>query len=186
MKTIDEIENPELRVAFEEAADKVCREHLFGGGYAKANSKDTIADTMEEIQRLRGGAKRELDRSMKKHEKLMEKHQEYMKQAELTKQQARGMTNPVMREITVNLKRKQGSDGLICPVCGEGDHRNKINGKPYCFMNAKHKGLGPIPLMTPEKAKDWEPPKKKSKFKELWELDDDDIVKARGNKKRHK
>ncbi|GAH53931.1 unnamed protein product, partial [marine sediment metagenome] len=23
---------------------------------------------------------------------------------------------------------------------------------------AKHKGLGPIPLMSPEKAKDWTPP----------------------------
>ncbi|GAH68856.1 unnamed protein product, partial [marine sediment metagenome] len=48
--------------------------------------------------------------------------------------------------------------GLVCPVCGEGDEGNRMNGKPWCMKcNA--------PLMTVEKAADWvkpEKPKRKS------------------------
>lgn len=167
-------ESPEFQKALNEACEKQYREWTYGGGI-KSSSKNTIADTMAEIQRLQGGDQK----AMKKHEKLMGEHEEYMKQAELAKQQAKILRNTHMREITGNLKRKHGSDGLICPICGEGDHGNKLNGKPYCFMNAKHKGLGPIPLMTLEKAKDWKPPKEKFNFKEPWELDDDEIVKVR-------
>ncbi|GAI93495.1 unnamed protein product [marine sediment metagenome] len=168
-------ESLEFQKALTEACEKQYRGYLFGGAYKKAASKDKIGETLEKIEAER--------------KRLMEKHEGYMKQAELAKQQARFMTDPAMREIMENLRKKHDSGGLVCPVCGEGDHGNKMNGKPICYMNSKHKAKGvngPVPLMTPEKAKDWKPPAKKPKFKEQWELDEDEIVKVRGSKKRHK
>ena len=161
-------ESPEFQKALQEACEKQYRGYLFGGGYRKAESKDKVGETLEKIESER--------------KRLMETHEGYMRQAELARQQTSFMTNPVMREITENIRRKHGSSGLVCPVCGEGNHGNKINGKPYCFMNSKHKAKGvdgPVPLMTPEKANDWKPPQKKFKFRMPWELDNGDIVKVR-------
>ncbi|GAG44180.1 unnamed protein product, partial [marine sediment metagenome] len=87
--------------------------------------------------------------------------------------------NKHFQEITRNLRKRDGYISLVCPKCGEDDHGNRMNGKPYCFMNTKHGGLGPVPLMTPEKAKDWKPPTKKFKKKDSWELDTSDIVRER-------
>lgn len=139
----EEVPNPELRAALTEACEKQYRGWLYGGGYTKANSRDEIADTLEEIEAER--------------KRLMEKHEEYMRQAELERQQARFMSNPAMREITENLRRKHAPSGLICPSCGDRDHGNRMNGKPWCLKcNA--------PLMTAEKAEMWvEPPEKPKK-----------------------
>lgn len=154
---LEEIENPELRAAITEACEKQYRGHLYGGGYAKAHSKDIIAGTMEEMQRQREAIEAKVE-GIRSH-------------AEQVRREATMRANPYIREITANLKRKYGSVGLVCPVCGEGDHRNRMNGKPVCMMNAKHKGLGPIPLMTLEKAREWKPPEKPKiksfTFKEL-------------------
>lgn len=164
------VESPEFKAALQEACEREYRGWLFGGGYKKAESKDKVGETLEEIEAER--------------RRLMEKHEGYMRQAELAKQQAKIMSDPYMREVTENLRRKHRAEGgLICPVCGEEDHGNMINGKRYCFMNAKHKAKGvegPVPLMTPEKAKDWKPPNKKFKHKEPWELDDSEVAKAGG------
>lgn len=158
-------QSPEFMKALNEACEKNYRGWLFGEEYKKAASKDSVGETLKEIEAER--------------KRLMEKHEGYMRQAELAKQQTRFMTDPAMREITETLRRKHGSGGLICPVCGEGDHGNRLNGKPYCYMNAKHNGLGPIPLMTPEKAAEWEPPVKKPSFRESWELGDDKVLRMR-------
>ena len=99
----------------------------------------------------------------------------------------RWWSDPHMREITANLKRKNGLVDLVCPVCGEGDNGNRMNDIPICFMNAKHKAKGvdgPVPLMTPEKAKDWKPPRKRPTLQELIEestgiLKDRVIIKRR-------
>lgn len=161
----DMVKDPELRLALTEACEKQFRGYLFGGEYVKSSSKDTIGETLEQIEAER--------------KKLMEKHEGYMEQAKLAVQQARFTTDPVMRDITKNLERKHGFSGLICPVCGERDHGNKDRGKPVCYMNWKHNGLGSVLLVKPEEVEDWEPPKKKPTFKESWELDDDDIMKVR-------
>lgn len=133
-------ESPEFQKALQEACEKEYRGVIFGGDYIKPESVKA------------------------EQKRLMEKHEEYLRQAELAKQQARIMTSPHMREITENLRRRNDSQGLICPICGERDHGNRINGKPYCLMYSKHraKGVdGPVPLMTPKKAKDWKPPRKR-------------------------
>ena len=161
-------QSPEFLKSLNEVCEKRWRGWKFGGGYIKAESLDTVGKTLEKIEAER--------------KRLMEKHEEYVRQAELVKVQSGWMRNPHMREIMGNLKRKNRSEGLICPVCGEGDHGNRINGKPVCYMNSKHKAKGVdglVPLMSPEEAEEWEPPKKKPTFKESWELDNSDIVKAR-------
>jgi len=163
------VENsPEFQKALNEACEKQYRGYLFGGAYRKAESKDKIGETLEDIERER--------------KNLMETHEGYMREAELARQQARFMTNSHMRQITENLKRKQEVSGLVCPVCGGGDKGNRVNGKPVCYDVKKHKAKdvdGPVPLMSPEKAEEWKPPGKKPKFREPWELGDDDVVKVR-------
>lgn len=169
------MESPEFLAARNKACEKKFRGWLYGGDYVEAASKDKVGETLEQIERDR--------------KRLMEKHEGYMRQADL----ARIMANPHVRQITEASReasrRKHGSGGLVCPVCGEGDHGNRANGKPVCYMNSKHKAKGvdgPVPLMSPEKAKDWSPPPKKFKRTEPWELDDSELVKARGRKKRRK
>lgn len=45
--------------------------------------------------------------------------------------------DPHLRKITENMLRREqvilGRDFLICPKCGDTDHNNKMNGKPWCF-----------------------------------------------------
>ena len=160
------MDSPEFQPALNEACEKQYRGWLFGGEYVKAASKDSVGDTLEEIERER--------------KKLMAKHEGYMREAELVKLQSGWMRNPHMREITGNLKRKQKFSGLVCPVCGGGDKGNTVNGKPVCYMNAKHRGLGPIPLMTAEKAKDWKPPEKKKPKRSYTFNAPDGVVRKRG------
>lgn len=155
------MDSPEFQAALNEACEKQYRGWLYGGEYAKAHSKDTIADTMEEMQRQR--------------KEIEAKAEDIRRHAEQLRLEARIIFNPHMREITANLKRKQSISVLVCPVCGEGDHGNRMNGKPTCFMNAKHKGLGPIPLMTLDKAKDWKPPEK-AKIKSFTFKEPDGVV----------
>ena len=159
-------ESPEFVKALNESCEKQYRGHTFGGEYVKAYSKDTIADKMEEIQRHR----REIEAEVA--------------EARVHADRVRGemliMDDPHLREITEALMARHRTDGeLVCPNCGETNHGNKMNKKPWCMKCS-------LPLMTAEKAKNWEPTKKKPKFNEPWELDDDEIVKVRGEKKRHK
>ena len=83
---------------------------------------------------------------------------------EKIRRESRMQTHPYHVEVKGNLKRKHGSDSaLCCPCCGAGDHGNRMGGKPVCMMNAKHKAKGvdgPVLLMTPEEAGEWEPPAK--------------------------
>lgn len=158
-------DTPEFRKELNEACEKQYRGFLYGGDYVKAHSKDSIAEKMEEIQKQR----KELENSS----------EEFRRHAERVRHEARIVSNSHMREITDNLRRRSGSSGLICPMCGEGDHGNRMNGKPVCFMNAKHGGLGPIPLMTPEKAKDWKHPQKPMKVKSYTFNEVEEVTKAR-------
>ncbi len=156
--------SPEFFKALNKACEKQYRGYLFGGDYAKAHSKDIISDTMEGMQRKR--------RKIESSAKGIRIHAEQARRKAIIK------TNPHMREITSNIRRRSGSSGLICPVCGEGDHGNRMGRKPYCFMNAKHGELGPVPLMTPEKAKEWKPPEKQ-KTKSLTYKELDGVVKRK-------
>jgi hypothetical protein len=132
-------ESPEFQAALSEACEREYRRWLYGGGVA-ANSKEKIADTMEEIQRQR----REVE----------EKVAEARKHADRIRREAEFLSPP-MREITENLRRKHGSgSGLICPRCGETDSRgNRLNGRPWCMKCN-------LPFVTREKAAKWVEPKK--------------------------
>lgn len=165
------MDSPDFQKALNEACEKQYRAYLFGGAYATAHSKDTIADTMEEMRRRR--------------EEIEAKSEDFRRHAEQVRREAEEMRfrmHPHVREIDELYRRLHGAGGLICPLCGERDHGNRINGKPVCSMIAKHKAKGvdgPVPLLLLEKAKEWKPPKKKFKFKEPWELDDSEVVKVR-------
>ena len=191
MKTIDEIETPEFQAALNEACEKQYNGWLYGGSAVKAETKSQIDGVMKEIQ----GRKREADQmreslalratAMGFHmpdipglpdeitRESMEKYrEEIQRHSDRIRTEAEKLRNEHYQEITRNLSNRSGSSGLVCPMCDEGDHGNRMNGKPVCMMNAKHKGFGSIPLMTAEKAKDWKPPKKPTKrknytFKEL-------------------
>lgn len=159
---------PEFQRALNEACEKQYRGCLYGGEYAKAHSKDTIADTMEEMQRRR--------------KEIEAKADDIRKHAEQVRKEAKIRSNPHMREIGEIYRRKHGSGGLICPLCGERDHGNRMGNTPICYNIFEHKKKGvdgPVPLMTAEKAKGWKPPAKKHRFKEPYELGDDEIVRVK-------
>lgn len=151
-------DSPEFQKALTEACEKQYRGYLFGGEYKKAASKDKIGETLEKIEAER--------------KKLMEKHEGYMKQAELVILQSGWMRNPHMRQITETLKRKHSAGGLVCPVCGEGDEGNRMNGKPWCMKCN-------VPLMTKEKAKSWVKPPEKPKPKSYTFNETDGVVRKR-------
>lgn len=164
-------ESPEFLRALNEACEKRYRAYLFGGEDAKAHSRDTISDTMEEMQRRR-----------KEIEAMSEDIRRHTERVRREAKERRFRMHPHVREIDEVYRRAHGGGGLICPICGERDHGNRMNGRPYCFMNARHKVMGvdgPVPLMSPEKARDWNPPKKKARLREPWEQDEREIVRVK-------
>jgi hypothetical protein len=73
----------------------------------------------EKLEKTKAKWQRDLDEAKGRAEKLRREH------------------DPLLREIQDKLLRKldvvKGEDSLVCPKCGEGDHGNKVNGKPWCF-----------------------------------------------------
>lgn len=84
------------------------------------------------------------------------KRKEALEQAKRLRREYRSFTHPHMREITDNLRRKHGTVGLICPICGDRDYGNTINGRPSCVKCY-------APLMTAENAANWVKPVKPRK-----------------------
>jgi len=51
-------------------------------------------------------------------------------------EELRRQYDPELMRINANLGRKYGvSGGLKCPVCGEENHGNVMNGKPWCMKD---------------------------------------------------
>jgi len=68
------------------------------------------------------------------------------------------MNNPHAREITEELRRLHSAGGgLVCPSCGDTDHGNRMNNKPWCMKCN-------LPLMSLEKAANWVKPKPPRRF----------------------
>lgn len=131
-------DSPEFKKALNEACERQYRGWLYGGGIV--SSKDKIGETMEEIQRQR----REIE----------EKVEGAKRHADRLRREAALMSNPHAREITENLRRIHGQNGgLVCPQCGDTDHGNRMNGKPWCMRCN-------LPLMSKEKAEGWIKPSK--------------------------
>jgi len=190
-------DTPEFRKALEEACNGQYREWLYGGAAVKAGDRSKIDGVMREVQ----GRRREAEAMRESlalratamgfhmpdipnlpdeitHESMEKYREEMQAYSDRIRVEAERQRNEAYQEITRELKKKSGSKGLVCPMCGEGDHGNRMNNKPVCMMNAKHKGLGPIVLVKPEQVKDWKTPQKPAKgsytFKEL-----DGVVKWR-------
>ena len=165
-------DTPEFRKALEEACDRQYGEWLYGGG-VKVKERSQIEEVMKEHTEamrkslaLRASAAGMNMAGMPElpEEVTFESMEKYRAEMEAYSKRIRAEAerqgNEHYREITRELRKRGGYSGLICPVCGEEDHGNKMNGKPVCMMNAKHGGLGPVPLMSPEKAREWKPPEK--------------------------
>ena len=190
-------ESPEFQKALNEVCEGQYSGWLYGGSAVKAKTKSQIENVMKQIQYQKRAAEDmreslalrmsaigfnmpdvpdlpdEITReSMSRYSKVMRKYSSKIRA------EAERVANPHFREIARGLKSRQSS-GSVCPVCGEGDHGNRVDGKPYCYMIDKHKAKGvngSVPLMTPEKAKDWKPPPKKSKPKSYTFMEPDGVV----------
>lgn len=176
-------DSPEFLEALNEACEGHYRDYLYGGTAINAKTKSQIDGVMREIQ----GRKQEAEQmreslalavsAMGFHTSIpslpdeitresMEKYsEEIQRYSDKIRTEAERQSNQSYQEITRSLRKRHGSSGLICPMCGEGDHGNRMNGKPVCMMNAKHKGLGSILLVKPEQVKNWKSPKKPAKIK---------------------
>jgi len=74
---------------------------------------------------------RELDEAIRKAEELRRRY------------------DPMLMEIERKLMSKAVAvSGLVCPVCGEGDKGNKVNGKPWCLKCN-------VPLVAKDKVEKW-------------------------------
>ena len=188
-------ESPEFQAALNEACEAQYRGWFYGGAGVKAETKSQIDGVMKEIQHKKREAEAMREslalrasatgfhmsnipnfpdeitpESMEAYREEIQAHSDRIR-AETERQR-----NPHFQEITRNLRKRHDTSGLVCPVCGEGDHGNRMDKRPYCFMNAKHGELGPVPLMSPEKAKEWKPPKKKPKPKSYIFKEPDGVV----------
>lgn len=129
------VPDPELRVALQKACEEQYRGWLYGGGFAKADSRDGIADTMKEIQRQR--------------EDIERKSEEARRHAERVRREAEIMRNTHAREITMDLRTRGAvKASATCPVCGDVGHGNRKNGKPWCMKCD-------APILPKEKHGEW-------------------------------
>ena len=74
----------------------------------------------EKLNRTRSYYQRDIESALKRTEDLRRKY----------------MVAPGLREMADKYERllkPNESKRLHCPVCGEGDKGNKMNGKPWCF-----------------------------------------------------
>jgi hypothetical protein len=127
-------DSPEFRKALQEECEKQYRSFLYGGNVPKGK----VGGTPKEVQRQR----REIE----------EKVEGARIHADRVRREAELMSNEGAREIIESLRRIHGQNGgLICPQCGDSDHHNRMNGKPWC-MSCN------LPLMSKEKAEKWVKP----------------------------
>lgn len=152
-------DSPEFKKALNEACEVQYRDWLYGGDYAKASSKGTVADTMEGIQKQR--------------KEIEEKVEGAKLHAERVRREAEIMWNPHAREITENLSKLHSVDsGVICPKCHEtNSHGNRNNGKPYCYRCQ-------LQMMSREKAEKWIKSQQPKKFSRGFD-EPDGIVRLR-------
>ena len=193
---LEKIEDPpEFLEALNEACEAHNRDWLYGGSAVKTETKSQIDGVMREIQHKKREAERMREslalratamgfhmpnipslpdeitlESMKKYREEMQRHSDRIRN------EAERQSNKAYQEITQSLRKRRGSSGLVCPMCGEGDHGNRMGTKPVYMMNNKHKGLGSIILVKPEDVKDWKPPKKKPKSKSYTFKEPDGVV----------
>lgn len=132
-------DTPEFKAALAEECERQYRSYLYGGNVPK----DKVGATAEEIQAQR----REIE----------EKVKGAILRADRVRRDAEIMSNPHAREITENLRKLHSTGSLICPQCGDTDHHNTVNGKPFCMACN-------LPLMSREKAEKWVKPQPPSKF----------------------
>lgn len=84
--------------------------------------------------------------------------EEFILRARQVREEIRIMSDPLLREITENLRKAhQSKTGLICPQCGDTDHGNRMNKKPWCMKCN-------LPLMSAEKAAKWVKPQQPKRF----------------------
>jgi len=147
-------DSPEFKKALQEECEKQYRSFLYGGNVPKGK----VGGTPEEVQRQR----REIE----------EKVEGARLHADRVRREAELMSNEGAREIIESLRRIHGQNGgLICPQCGDSDHHNRMNGKPWCmFCN--------LPLMSKEKVENWVKPAK-PKIRSYTFNDPDEVCRIR-------
>jgi len=90
--------------------------------------------------------------------KLDPEIEEAIQRAKQQREEMRIMGDPHLREIMENLRRAHAtSSQLICLSCGDTDHGNRMNGKPWCMKCN-------LPLMSAEKAAKWVKPQPPKRF----------------------
>jgi len=107
--------------------------------FLKANP-ELLKSLEEQIpKQIAGVQKREekLRKGKAKWQRDLEDVDRRVREARAKADELRREYDPLLREIQEKLLRKldvvKGEDSLVCPKCGEGDHGNKMNGKPWCF-----------------------------------------------------
>ena len=104
--------------------------------------------------------------------KMSPQVEQAMAHARQVREEMRIMSDPHLREITEAMRAKHRTEGgLVCPSCGDIDHGNRMNKKPWCMKCN-------LPLMSAEKAAEWVKPQPLKKFPRGFN-DPEDVVRWR-------
>ena len=161
--------SPEFQRALREAADEQWRSWLYGGGYVKAKRED-VPKVLDEIKRAKekaGEIKREAKSLRRRMKGRMARAramaaargitpvsfenmspEEMREWGERQRREAEFRTNPQVKRIEEDLRERAVKVGLVCPECGDSDHGNRMNGRPWCLRCN-------VPLMEPSKVGKW-------------------------------
>ena len=127
-------DSPEFQNALKEACDNQWQTWLYGG-VAKKSSKRNVEKDLNRIQQIKQDAQMKVDAVEKKADSIRKKSEEL-----------RRLHDPSLKRITENYKLKNDIQGviLVCPKCGDSDHGNKMNGKPWCMSKNCNVELVPV------------------------------------------
>ncbi len=93
-----------------------------------------LAEAPKQWSRLQKNRTKRL-RGLSKWKREIEEIDSKVADAKASAEELRRQYDPELMRITANLDRKIGTPAgaLRCPKCGESDHQNTMNGKPWCL-----------------------------------------------------
>lgn len=143
--------SPEFQAALQRAADGALKDFLYGSPKQSKSKKSRLSGSPS------AGSRVPLPPDDLSDPDALEKYRaELNRYTKRIRFEAELRSNEHYREIMAGLSQKSSS-GLICAKCRGKDTGNRMNRKPWCMVCN-------LPLMTPEDAAEWMPPKKPSMF----------------------
>jgi hypothetical protein len=157
--------SPEFQKALKEACENQWL-NWFYGGELKTVPRQDVEESLKDLQWVKEKAQRSVEEAKRRAGDVKSRVEKRQSEIKETAEELRRLNNPILRRAMENLKVSKVD--LVCPICGEGDKGNRMNGKPWCSMCK-------VQLIKYKVAEKWVNVKVMGKG-----LDDDTLRKIRG------